>query len=88
MTSTNDKSIPLPVFDGKEKNYPIWKVKMTGFLRAKGILIAITQKDKLAASEAIAVSGDEEKKVRTANELAMAYLLRRSAESYENTEAQ
>ena len=51
MSSMSDKSIPLPIFDGKEKNYTKWKAKMKGFALSKGIWIAVSQANKLPETE-------------------------------------
>ena len=78
--SVNDKSIPLPIYDGKEVNYLRWLAKMKGFATAKGIWMAVSEKGKLPQREDTPL--DETKadealsiKVRTANGLLMAYLL-------------
>ena len=76
--SSNDKSIPLPVFSGKEEDYLMWKGKMKGFALAKGIWTAVTNKDKLPAKEDDAMDATAEKEgiqARTANSLLMAYLM-------------
>ena len=80
MATVNDKSIPLPVFDGKEQNFTKWMAKMKGFGIAKGIWIAITQKGDLPTTEDAVVdestaTGKQAAKVRNANSLMMAYLL-------------
>ena len=80
IMSVNDKSIPLPIYDGKEVNYLRWLAKMKGFATAKGIWMAVSEKGKLPQREDTPL--DETKadealsnKVRTANGLLMAYLL-------------
>lgn len=81
-TSVNDKSIPLPKFNGKEETYMMWRAKMKGFMSAKGLWDCIVNSSKLPKTEAASVTLDPTKsddaakiKLTQSNALAMAFLL-------------
>ena len=76
--SINDKSIPLPMYNGKEEEYLVWKSRMEGFATSKGIWIAVVQKDELPATEATILDATNDAvaiRVKQANGLLMAYLM-------------
>ena len=72
--SASDRSIPLPVFNGKEESYTVWKAKIEGFAQVKGIWKAIQNKSALPVTEATGGDADVESTIK-ANALLMAYLL-------------
>ena len=76
--SAGDKSIPLPIFSGKEDDYLMWKGKMKGFAMAKGIWTAVTQKAELPSKESDNMDPTTQAvgiQARQANSLLMAYLM-------------
>ena len=78
--SINDKSIPLPMYNGNEEEYLVWKSRMEGFATSKGIWIAVVQKAELPTTEADVLNATDAAeaikiKVRQANGLLMAYLM-------------
>ena len=78
--SINDKSIPLPMYNGNEEEYLVWKSRMEGFATSKGIWIAVVQKAELPTKEADVLDANDAAeaikiKVKQANGLLMAYLI-------------
>lgn len=77
---SDNKSIILPTFSGKEQDSQLWWTKFRAFATAKGFVHALLKKDPdLPGTQDEELKDDDagkkKKKARDTNSLAMAYLL-------------
>jgi hypothetical protein len=78
---TDNKSIILPTFSGKDEDFQVWWTKFRAFATAKGFVEALLGKEAdlpATQDEKLDENKDDDKpkiKARTRNNLAMAYLL-------------
>ena len=81
MSSSENKSVILPMFSGKDEDFQVWWTKFKAFATAKGIYEALAGKEADlpdTQADVLDESKPEEKKkikARERNSLAMAYLL-------------
>ena len=73
---SDNKSIALPMFDGKDEHYQEWWTKFRAFATAKGFVNALKGREAdLPATEDEATTNESKIKAKLRNSLAMAYLV-------------